>query len=284
MAQSSSITNQGTNKATSAFKFFPTLFPKSFIELTKRRIKELVGVILILLGITFVISVLSYHPSDPSLNSAASGPAKNMLGLAGSYLADLVLQVFGVVALLPSLVFYAWGWRVLNKKLIHFIWLRALALITGLILASMALSVITPPEAWPLRSGIGGVAGQTLFHQTITAMEPLHFLYGNVFVVILSSVLSITILIYAGGLDRSEWSALRRGAIKLSISIWRSVTSLSRQETSLKERTEPTFGINERDNDGTIKTFDAKLSSNNTLNSSYKITKPTKVAVAEKTK
>ena len=48
------------------------------------------GIILILLGIMFVISVLSYHPSDPSLNSATSGTAKNLLGLAGSYLADIV--------------------------------------------------------------------------------------------------------------------------------------------------------------------------------------------------
>ena len=161
MAQSSSMTNQGNSKATPAFKLFPALFPKSFIELATRRIKEVMGIILILLGIAFIFSVLSYHPSDPSLNSATGGSAKNVLGIAGSYLADILLQVFGVVALLPSLVFSAWGWRILNKKLIHFIWLRILALITGLILASMTLSVITPPEAWPLRSGIGGVAGQT---------------------------------------------------------------------------------------------------------------------------
>ena len=280
MAQTSPITNQGRDKANPATKFFPALFPKSFIQLAKRRLKELMGIIFILLGIMFVISVLSYHPSDPSLNSATSGTAKNLLGLAGSYLADIVFQVFGVVALLPSLVFCAWGWRFLNKKLINFIWLRVLALIAGLILGSMALSVITPPEAWPLSSGIGGVAGQTLFHQTITVMKPLHFLYSDVFVIILSGILSITILIYAGGLDRSEWSILKNGAFKLGISIWRWTTSLTHQAKLQKERAEPTFGIYEKDNE----TFNAKLSSNDTLKSSSKIIKPNKLAIAEKTK
>ena len=44
------------------------------------------------------------------------------------------------------------------------------------------------------------------------------------------------------------------------------------------------MGLLKRDNEGTIETFDAKLSSNNTLKSSSKIIKPNKLAIAEKTK
>jgi S-DNA-T family DNA segregation ATPase FtsK/SpoIIIE len=276
--------DQRTNKTASVFKFFPRLFPESFSKLAGRRFKELIGAVLIILALTLVVSILSYHASDPSLNSSASGPANNVLGLIGSYLADLILQIFGITALLPSLIFSAWAWRFLNKKGVNFIWLRVLALITGLILSSMAFSVITPPETWPLRTGIGGVAGQTLFLQAITAMEPLNFLYSNICIIILSGLLSVAILIYASGLDRSEWSALGHGTIHSCVSIWRGIISLTRQAKALRERIEPTFEINKKENESTFKAINTVTPSNNSLGPNSKTTKQKKPAVTEKTK
>jgi S-DNA-T family DNA segregation ATPase FtsK/SpoIIIE len=280
MIQSSTAINPGTNKTTSVFMFLSRLFPKSFIGLATRRFKELVGIVLILISFTFVVSILSYHPSDPSLNSSTSGPVKNILGLTGSYLADFLLQIFGVVALLPSLIFSAWGWRFLNKKVIHFIWLRILALITGLLLASIAFSVFTPPEAWPLQSGIGGVAGQTLFFQTLTAMGDLDFLYSNLFVPILSGLFGTIILVYAGGLDRSEWATLGRG-VQSSALIWRFIISLTHQAKGLKERAEPTFGNNKQESKSAVNVSGA-TSCSRLSNSAA--TKPDKPIIAEKTK
>jgi S-DNA-T family DNA segregation ATPase FtsK/SpoIIIE len=276
--------DQRTNKTASVFKFFPRLFPESFSKLAGRRFKELIGAVLIILALTLVVSILSYHASDPSLNSSASGPANNVLGLIGSHLADLILQIFGITALLPSLIFSAWAWRFLNKKGVNFIWLRVLALITGLILSSMAFSVITPPETWPLRTGIGGVAGQTLFLQAITAMEPLNFLYSNICIIILSGLLSVAILIYASGLDRSEWSALGHGTIHSCVSIWRGIISLTRQAKALRERIEPTFEINKKENESTFKAINTVTPSNNSLGPNSKTTKQKKPAVTEKTK
>nr|HIL74828.1 DNA translocase FtsK [Rhodospirillales bacterium] len=284
MAHSTPIMDQRTNKTASVFKFFPRLFPESFSKLAGRRFKELIGAVLIILALTLVVSILSYHASDPSLNSSASGPANNVLGLIGSHLADLILQIFGITALLPSLIFSAWAWRFLNKKGVNFIWLRVLALITGLILSSMAFSVITPPETWPLRTGIGGVAGQTLFLQAITAMEPLNFLYSNICIIILSGLLSVAILIYASGLDRSEWSALGHGTIHSCVSIWRGIISLTRQAKALRERIEPTFEINKKENESTFKAINTVTPSNNSLGPNSKTTKQKKPAVTEKTK
>ncbi len=282
MTQSTTSVNPRTNGTPSVFKFLSRLFPKSFMDLAVRRIKEFGGMVLILVGFILVISILSYHPSDPSLNSSTSGPVKNMFGLTGSYSADFLLQVFGIVALLPSLIFSAWGWRFLNKKNIRFIWLRILALITGLLLASIAFSVFTPPEAWPLRSGIGGVAGQTLFLQTVTAIEDLGFLYSTIFVAILSGLLSIAILIFAGGLDRSEWATLGRG-IQSSALIWRFIVSLTRQKKALREREEPTFGVNKKENESAVKDPD-KATFNSPSSSSSTATKSSKLIITEKTK
>lgn len=65
--------------------------------------KELLGISLIGLFIFLFVSLLSYHPLDPSLSTATSGPVKNLCGKAGSYTADLFIQLFGLMGYLLSL-------------------------------------------------------------------------------------------------------------------------------------------------------------------------------------
>jgi DNA segregation ATPase FtsK/SpoIIIE, S-DNA-T family len=230
------------NQATPVSALLANLFPASFVEMAGRRIVEFIGGALILLGTALTIAILSYHHADPSLNSAAAGPANNIFGSAGAYTADLMLQLFGAAALLPSLVFTAWGWRLFSKKGIRFIWLRILALVAGLLLGAIAISLIAPPEAWPLRTGIGGVAGHTLLSQAVGLMAPLNFAYADVCLAILSGLFCAAILVYAGGLDRSEWIAMGRGIIQSGMSIWQGLGFLGRKARELKERVEPTFG------------------------------------------
>ena len=64
-------------------------------------------------GLFLTLSLLSYHPQDPSWN-VVSGAAKpqNLTGFAGSYLADFFLQLLGLAAFgLPVLLWLlAWKW------------------------------------------------------------------------------------------------------------------------------------------------------------------------------
>ncbi|MBT3991305.1 MAG: cell division protein FtsK [Rhodospirillaceae bacterium] len=227
------------------------LFPASFVAIAQRRLVEIIGGGLILFGFTLIVALLSYHHADPSLNSAAEGPARNVLGLVGSYSADIMLQIFGAAAFLPSLVFTAWGWRLLSKKGLRFIWLRLLAMVAGTILGALALSLIAAPEAWPLRTGIGGVAGHALLAQSVALLAPLKFAYSNICVVFLSGLLSAAILVYGGGLDRSEWRAMGQGVIRSGLSIWHGIGFLGRKAQEFKERVEPTFGHQEEGEENT---------------------------------
>src|SRR6516225_6960846 len=73
-----------------------------------RRRSELIGFLLSVLGLLILLSLVSYQPLDPSLNSsAAAWPAvHNWIGLVGSYLADVLYQALGWVAyLVPTLLF-----------------------------------------------------------------------------------------------------------------------------------------------------------------------------------
>jgi S-DNA-T family DNA segregation ATPase FtsK/SpoIIIE len=65
--------------------------------------REIPGIILLAIAIFAVLSLISYHPSDPSLNVASAGKIKeihNLGGIVGSYLSDLLLQGLGLASYL----------------------------------------------------------------------------------------------------------------------------------------------------------------------------------------
>ena len=92
-----------TSRTTPISKLLANLFPAAFIEMASRRLVEIIGGGLILLALALVVSLLSYHHAGPSLNSAALGPTKNILGIIGAYSADIMLQIFGAAAFLLGL-------------------------------------------------------------------------------------------------------------------------------------------------------------------------------------
>ena len=67
--------------------------------------KEIFGVILIFALIFVSVSLLSYHPSDPSINHIqTSGQAKNLFGPAGAHIAGFLVYVFGLGALFMPII------------------------------------------------------------------------------------------------------------------------------------------------------------------------------------
>jgi S-DNA-T family DNA segregation ATPase FtsK/SpoIIIE len=68
--------------------------------------REISGIILLAIAIYTVLSLMSYHPSDPSFNVVPSGRVKeihNLGGVIGSYLSDFLLQGLGLSSYLIPL-------------------------------------------------------------------------------------------------------------------------------------------------------------------------------------
>ncbi len=77
------------------------------------RLNEAAGLVFLAAGLFFTLALVSYNPQDPSWNSiAGSAHARNLTGLAGSYTADLCLQLlgFGAFAIPVLLWMLAWKW------------------------------------------------------------------------------------------------------------------------------------------------------------------------------
>ena len=68
-----------------------------------RRLNELLGLLTLVAAALLLLSIVSYRPTDPSLNSAAgftsSRAVHNWAGVIGAAISDLLLQVEGVTAL-----------------------------------------------------------------------------------------------------------------------------------------------------------------------------------------
>jgi len=140
----------------------------NFLVPTKHpRANEAVGLILFTLTALLLLSLLSYHPNDPSFNTSRNHlqgvVVENLVGEFGSTLADLLLQAFGYPAFLFPIVCAIFGWRWLRSKVIENPGFKAIGLV-GLFASACSLCGLLFPNfldfGWTLKAG--GLAGDLL--------------------------------------------------------------------------------------------------------------------------
>ncbi|WP_188053289.1 FtsK/SpoIIIE family DNA translocase [Sphingosinithalassobacter sp. CS137] len=125
-----------------------------------RRSSALIGgALLFLATLALILALASYHPSDPSLNTASGADARNLLGAPGAWIADLLFAIAGlpVVLLTP-----------LGLIVAHRLWrdrpvggwpkmLRGAAI--GVVLMGTALAFVSSDSVLALPGGWGGAIG-----------------------------------------------------------------------------------------------------------------------------
>ncbi|PZU57146.1 MAG: cell division protein FtsK [Sphingobium sp.] len=137
--------------------------PPDWRDMLKRsliRSGALIGALaLFALTVFLALALLSYAPSDPSMNTVAGASTANMMREPGAYAADFLLWLFGVPAalLLPLLLVFGrrlWsdddmaGWR---GQIV-----RALV---GMVLVGIALALFQREPLVGLPAGWGGIIG-----------------------------------------------------------------------------------------------------------------------------
>jgi S-DNA-T family DNA segregation ATPase FtsK/SpoIIIE len=109
----------------------------------KERLKcEIIGILLVSLGIFLFLSLVTFDPADPSFFSYTTSKAKdihNWMGIVGSYSSSLLFQGFGLPSFLVPFVLsvyafsfiFRWEWKYPGIKLIG--WLVTLVAISSLL-------------------------------------------------------------------------------------------------------------------------------------------------------
>ncbi len=192
----------------------------SLKDAARLRIGQLVGVGLAMAGLLLLLALMSYNPRDPSFNTATAGTASNWVGPAGAVTADLLLQSFGVAALLPVLSLVAWAWRLFNSPRAQLM-LRSVA--TLIALPALAGSVAMLPRAstrWPTEAGLGGAVGGAIGTGLDAMGNGLLGAAGGAVVGTILGAMTLILVFVALGLTGSEWRAAgrrARGAAGLSL-------------------------------------------------------------------
>src|SRR3954466_9894518 len=109
-----------------------------------------------------LVALATYHPTDPSLNTAAAGPVRNWIGTPGAWIADLLLSLWGPIAalLLPPIALE--GFRI-ARGIEAGRWLKSLLLTAiGMALIGAAAALLSGGAVNGLPAGWGGAFGLSL--------------------------------------------------------------------------------------------------------------------------
>ncbi|MGQ9366382.1 DNA translocase FtsK 4TM domain-containing protein, partial [Azospirillum sp. A39] len=160
---------------------------------------ELAGFALGCVGLVLMLVIGSYSPADPSWNSVGAGETGNLLGAAGAWLADLLMQGLGWASWLLALLPVAWGWRLASQKPVRRPVLRLLLGLAGVVMAATAFAgsgMTGAPLGLP-----GGSLGVLLLH----AVADLFGGAGFGAVATAATVLAGLLLFAAYGVSPGEW-------------------------------------------------------------------------------
>ena len=160
----------------------------------KKRTFELLGIILIFIGIALAISFATYTPEDPSFIYGGSKiNIQNLLGIYGSSIADFFLQSFGIVSFLflANLIF--WGFTLLIKKEIKRVLLKLIFIISYLTLGSIFVYITFNNSFWLIDNGNSGFVGEigyNLISKIIPWIESNYSLFVLFFLTLVFFIIS----------------------------------------------------------------------------------------------
>jgi len=160
----------------------------------RRRVVDIIGLSLMVIGLFLFLSIASWSVSDPSYNTSSSNEAINFLGVTGAIIADLSMQLMGLSSAIMPMALISYGWLTLRKVPTGFTLKRSCFLSITICAVAFGLSIITTSSNWPLHVGLGGLLGDALSY-------PIKALFGSpvpIFAQILSGIFAAGLVLFVG--------------------------------------------------------------------------------------
>ena len=127
-----------------------------------KRLIEIFGVSVSLIGILILISLISYSPEDPNFIFPENTEIKNILGYHGSWMSDLILQSIGLIAYLLPITYIFTGLNIFKKKEVLLIIENTFLIILYSIFGSLFFSIFFSENFELYINGGGGFIGNYL--------------------------------------------------------------------------------------------------------------------------
>jgi DNA segregation ATPase FtsK/SpoIIIE, S-DNA-T family len=146
-------------------RMLPNAMSNSLTDWTHR----VCGMVALVVLAAIWLSLASWSQSDPSFSHATQSPALNWLGRPGSYIADALIQPFGLLCIAVLIAPTLWAFALATGARRSSVKSRVFGWALGTLSLTAIASALPTLASWPLRYGYGGFAGDTL----IRALEPL---------------------------------------------------------------------------------------------------------------
>ena len=131
-----------------------------------RRLNEMLGLVVIVAAGLLLLSLLTYTPTDPSLDSVSSvtGPhaAHNWAGVFGAYLSDLLLQSLGIAVAFAPVVLLSIGIAWLRSRAVGSGVSRLCGLLLWLVFAPATIALLPGSLHYKHAIPIAGIEGRLL--------------------------------------------------------------------------------------------------------------------------
>jgi DNA segregation ATPase FtsK/SpoIIIE, S-DNA-T family len=143
-----------------------------FVPTSNRRLNELIGFLMCVSALLLFLALASYSALDPSWNSASvltgSHAARNWIGVVGAYMADALLQFFGVGAFLLVIFPTLLGLRWFRSSQVQSPVAKSLGGIWLMMFVPALLALLPGHLRWlhviPIEGLLGRVVGDFLIH------------------------------------------------------------------------------------------------------------------------
>jgi S-DNA-T family DNA segregation ATPase FtsK/SpoIIIE len=140
-----------------------------------RPLNIFLGLVLVLAALLVLFALATYHPSDPSLNTAsgAAGPhaVRNWIGLFGATLSDLLLQAVGITAFFLPLWLGGLGWTWMRSRPGGLAWLRWMGTVLALAFLPAVFGLLPWRWLWLHALPVEGVVGKLMAGLLVTYLN-----------------------------------------------------------------------------------------------------------------
>ena len=161
---------------------------------TVKRLIEMLGFVVLLLGILLLISLISYSPNDPNFIFSDTIEIKNLLGFRGSFVSDLFFQSIGLISYLVSITLIITGVNIFKTKDLFLIIENFFYVVLYSILGSLFLNFFYEDAFSLYINGNGGFVGnylsKTFLEDLILLNKEISF-YFLIFLIICLFFISI---------------------------------------------------------------------------------------------
>ncbi len=186
--------------------------PTKAEEAMRRRGFEAFGFLLVLVGIAALALLLTYDIGDPSFFNATDSAPTNLLGVTGSYIADMLYRAVGWASYGVPVSLLVWGGRMMLHVGHERAILRMIFVIPAIALASVFIGTHVPPDSWVYGEeiGLGGTFGD-IFLGFLLSILPGSLGFNLMVLTLVLGALTVVFGAFALGVTWVEYWAMGRG-------------------------------------------------------------------------